>query len=431
MRQSIYNHTLRTTDGKVVIYNALSDNVLLLLPELHEIYENYMENPEEISRIHPDFFEALKGKGFIVEDSVDEYEEALKKVKEQERNEGRAQITINPTLDCNFRCWYCYEKHLSGSKMSDTVYASCLKFLEKTIKRDDIKHVVLSFFGGEPLLYYADIVKPLIEFSKACAETNGKNIDFYMTTNGFLLSESVVEDLSEIGVLIDFQIAIDGNEEGHNKIKFLKGGTGTYTTVIQNIIQIAKKGHPVTVRCNYSSDTIKSFVDVAEDLTEIASYENVTVSFHKIWQASESEQLEKDFAKVVDAFREKGFFLSISGGENWLCYADQRNNAVLNYDGRVYVCTARNFGENHVGILSENGDIAFNERYEQRFSVKYKSDTCKRCKIFPTCMQGCSQDVLEYKDINQCVRDNSPHAIEKVVKERVCRILPQARGMFS
>lgn len=415
----------------MIVYNALSDSLLFLLPELYEIYESNMGNPEKISRIHPDFFEALKKKGFLVEDSVDEYEEALKKVKEQERNEERAQITINPTLDCNFRCWYCYEKHLSGSRMSATVYASCLKFLEKTVKRDDIKHIVLSFFGGEPLLYYTDIVKPVIEFAKACAEAYNKSIDFYMTTNGFLLSESVVEDLSEIGVLIDFQIAIDGNEKRHNKIKFLESGDGSYATVVQNILRIVKKGHPVTIRCNYSSGTIKSFVDVADDLEEISSHENVMVSFHKIWQASESGQLEKDFAEVVRVFRKKGFRISIQGGENWLCYADQRNNAVINHDGRVYVCTARDFGENYVGVLNENGDIAFNERYEQRFSIKYRSDSCRMCKIFPLCMQGCSQDVWECTDRNQCVRDNSPHAIEKIINERVCRICPQAREMFS
>ena len=431
MRQSIYNHILKTNEGKVILYNALSDSLLFLLPELYEIYESNMGNLEKISHIHPDFFEALKEKGFLVEETIDEYEDALKKIKEQEKNEGRAQITINPTLDCNLRCWYCYEEHLANSRMDVSVYTSCLKFLEKTIKRNDIKHIVLSFFGGEPLLYYTDIVKPLIEFAKTCAETNKKSIDFYMTTNGFLLSDSVMEDLSKIGVLVDFQIAIDGDEERHNKIKFLKGGAGSYATVIQNILRAAQRGHTVTVRCNYSSDTIKSFVDVAEDLKGIASLENVTVSFHKIWQASESEQLEKDFKEVASVFRKKGFHISISGGENWLCYADQRNNAVINYNGRVYVCTARDFGENHVGVLNENGDIAFNERYEQRFSIKYKSDSCRLCKIFPLCMQGCSQNVLECADKNLCVRDNSPHSIEKTIKERVCRIVPQAREMFS
>ena len=431
MKPSVYNHTLRTTDDKIIVYNALSDSLLFLLPELYEIYESNMGNPEKISRIHPDFFEALKKKGFLVEDAIDEYEESLKKIKKQERNEGRAQITINPTLDCNFRCWYCYEDHLSSSRMNDSVYASCLKFLKKTIERSDIKHIVLSFFGGEPLLYYAEIVKPLIEFAKTCAEINNKSIDFYMTTNGFLLSESIVESLSKIGVLIDFQIAIDGNEKKHNKIKFLASGDGSYATVVQNILRIVKKGHPVTIRCNYSSGTIKSFVDVAEGLEEISSHKNVMVSFHKIWQVSESEQLEKDFAEVVRVFRKKGFRISISGGENWLCYADQRNNAVINYDGRVYVCTARNFGKNHVGVLDKNGNIVFNERYEQRFSVKYRSDSCRLCTIFPICMQGCSQNVLECVDKNLCVRDNSPYAIEKTIKERVCRIFPQAREMFS
>lgn len=72
------------------------------------------------------------------------------------------------------------------------------------------------------------------------------------------------------------------------------------------------------------------------------------------------------------------------------CYGDYARNYVINYNGDVFKCTARDFNEeNRIGILTENGEIAFNERALQRVrnSNTFECFSCRRLPICPICSQ--------------------------------------------
>ena len=61
-------------------------------------------------------------------------------------------------------------------------------------------------------------------------------------------------------------------------------------------------------------------------------------------------------------------FLVFSNDGRTTCYANKINSEVINYDGLVYKCTARDFSEkNDVGIMLEGGII------------KYKYDKIIKC----------------------------------------------------
>lgn len=57
----------------------------------------------------------------------------------------------------------------------------------------------INFFGGEPLLKFDDIIKPLVE-------KYHKEITFGITTNGVLLNEDIVDffKLYNVNVLLSF-----------------------------------------------------------------------------------------------------------------------------------------------------------------------------------------------------------------------------------
>lgn len=65
--------------------------------------------------------------GFIVDNTHKESQLYAIKVKEQLESDNHVRITINPTLDCNLKCWYCYEDHLKGSIMNDTTINNVVK----------------------------------------------------------------------------------------------------------------------------------------------------------------------------------------------------------------------------------------------------------------------------------------------------------------
>ena len=417
MKYSKYNYIIHLSNSKL-LFNTASDGLIVISPELYSILQN-TENPDSIGKIHPTFYKSLVDKKFIVENDKDEYQAVLEAIK-KETDSKCYHITVNPTLACNFRCWYCYQSHIAQSYMNDSILSATLLFIRNVLKDDATERIVLSFFGGEPLLYYNRIVRPIIESSLSYSEEIGKRIDYYMTTNGYLLSQKVVDDLARQNVTVDFQIPIDGDEDTHNKTKFLTNGKGTYDVIKANIFNAVEKGFPVTIRCNYTKDNIKSFKRVADDFKSLSNRENLELHFHKIWQERENAELSALFQNVIEYVRCTGFKVIDNSGQKGLCYADKERSITINYDGSLYKCTARDFKDsNRVGFLNESGVPVYNSNYDKRKNCKYKSTLCRECIIFPICMQTCSQNVLESANSNECVGDNSDSNIKKTILSRI------------
>jgi uncharacterized protein len=128
------------------------------------------------------------------------------------------------------------------------------------------------------------------------------------------------------------------------------------------------------------------------------------------------------FAKVI-AFKDKakafGFSLPrIKDYNNVLnsCYADKINQATINYNGDVYKCNARDFNEkNKEGVLTDDGQIAWNDRGKERVNIKMNNSPCLECSILPICGGGCSQVALENKDKDYCV-----HNFDESKKKMLC-----------
>lgn len=78
-------------------------------------------------------------------------------------------LFLNPTLECNFSCWYCYETHEKGY-MSEKMIEKIKKHIIYMIEKIHINSLTLSWFGGEPLLYFNEVVYPISLFAKEICE---------------------------------------------------------------------------------------------------------------------------------------------------------------------------------------------------------------------------------------------------------------------
>ncbi len=108
-------------EDKMVGYNGFTDEFLLLNPELYAIYDAISKTNDwlDLKEVHPDFFNHLLETGFIVSEQTNEVEKVKNVVREAEQEQEKSYIlTINPTMNCNFKCWYCYETHIKASKIS-------------------------------------------------------------------------------------------------------------------------------------------------------------------------------------------------------------------------------------------------------------------------------------------------------------------------
>ncbi len=304
--------------------------------------------------------------------------------------------------------------------MSQDVISKTKLFLEKTYNREEIKTVKLSFFGGEPLLRYDDVVVPLIAYVRSLSVATKKNLIIHITTNGFLLNDNRIKQLKELGVT-SFQITLDGNESHHNKVRFEKSHPNSYSTILQNLKTIARQGMTVILRINYTKENIDSIHDIINDINDIQPEckKNVIFSLNRVWQDktgnidNELDIIEKSIEKAdFESFHNFG-----DGHFQFACYADRHNEAVINFNGDVFKCNARDFKpENAEGILSDSGEIHWNEKYQQRLDCRFKNKPCFTCAMFPLCNGGCRQYVLEHSEKDFCLFDFSEEKKRKFVE---------------
>lgn len=386
MKYSKYNILIDGSEDTDIVYNSLSDKYIFLKKGL---WQTCLHNSGSSC------YKNLKNGGFIVEDNIDETQLCIEKARQIENDKTFTHLIINPTIDCNFRCWYCYEKHIP-SKMSKTIIDNIKRLIANSCKSSE--KLTISFFGGEPLIYYEDVMLPIIKSAKEITSENGVHFKTNCTTNGSLFSKTRIAELKNLNFNFA-QITLDGNREVHNKTRCYASGKGSYDKIIENIKELAKNQINITLRINYTKENIHSIADIPLDFKDLSAEEKkfIKVSFHKVWQEDEFESAEIETS--INAFIEAGFVASkfVLGS---YCYADLRNSTVINYNGDVYKCTAVDFEEEkRDGYLDSGGNIIWeNNSLENRMEAKFSNKSCLECNIFPICHGGCSSKPLQNGD---------------------------------
>lgn len=435
MKQSKYNCILQDNTG-MVIYNAATDQLVALTPQLANIFNEGKAAPEKIKAQHADLYDHLLQKGIFVCDDADETEAYIRKREEYERSSGEYTITINPTLACNMSCWYCYESHKNMPAMSADVKQSVLLLIDKLLADNKLKKLNLSFFGGEPLLYFDKVVVDIINHAKMQCKAFDAKLSIHFTTNAYLLTDNVLKQLE--GLDVSFQITIDGGKQVHDSVRKTKGGEPTYARIVEHIHQTLSHGFPVGVRFNYTAKSIPSFIDVVKDFSHLPQEQKqlVNFTFQRVWQDNEgdADQVGQQVEHIERAFEQAGLF--VNNAKSYIvpyCYADGVNTAVVNYNGDLFKCTARDFApKSKEGTLAADGTLRWNERLRKRMSIRHGSDTCLQCRIYPICHGGCSQMKLEAPDgISSCPKGYDDDKIQEIMEGRALYLLTSCKRQKS
>lgn len=425
MKQKLskYVHFFEERTSKI-LYNLATDSILRVDDKLSEAIQKNADDADVLRNIYPALYDALVKNNFIVASNVDETQCVIDQWKNCNDNLSVFRLTINPTLNCNLHCWYCYENHRGEKTMNEHTLNNLKAFIENTIKKKELSNFILDFFGGEPLLSFDKIVLPLIECMKKCCESYKKHGQIIFTSNGVLLSSNIFNKLDKYNQLfpIFFQITLDGNKEKHDQIRCDNKGKGTFDMIIKHVHQALKCGYSICVRLNYTNDNIDSFIDIISYFNDLTSKERnqIEFDFHKVWQDPYSVITENKVKKIIQQFEhEKLRIVTLNKYSAEFCIADKKNSMVINYNGCVYKCTAREFfNETREGELDGTGKIQTNNRYDQRMKIRFGNEFCRACKIFPICHGGCSQDKIEYSE-RHCVRNYTEEEKEEIIWGRL------------
>lgn len=424
MKLSKYSFVIKR-GSDYVLYNCWTEKMAVLEDRLREWLES--GDVDHIQDIHPEFYDYLLREQFIVDNEVNEAEEVIKKWKEEEEKGDSLNIIVNSTLDCNMRCWYCYEKHRENTNLTSETISALLNLIRKKVARPELKRVHIAFFGGEPLLSFEQSVWPLLFQADELCVQHCKLFSTSFVTNSYLLSENIISQLETLHLCntVSFQITLDGNEELHDKVRHLASGKGSYQRILSNIRMVLQHKMPVTLRLNCTGYNIRTFVDVVSDLKNLPQEDKnfVTIDFQRVWQDAPRTDVDMptEQKKLRELFLQERFRVNeLKHIDISRCYADKANDIVVNYNGDLYKCTARDFiPENSEGKLLPDGEMRWNEKRKLREQLKYGNQACMACRIYPLCHGSCSQVKIEAQGQSGCIRNYSDIYKTKVIRDRV------------
>lgn len=423
MKTSKFISRIPLSESRTLYFGALKD--------MYVVVEKDVDNrilSGDLAGLAPKVAEDLRTAGITVSDGFDEDAELVRLIDGIDGATDCLQITVNPTINCNFRCWYCYEDHVVGSKMDAGVMKSVAAYLERYLSENaGTSQFNLSFFGGEPLLYFKDNVRPLIEMCDAVCKAHSVEMTVHFTTNGFLLRPEVVGFLA--GYDTSFQITLDGGREFHDRTRCTGAGAGSFDTIVGNIRSSLSAGCHVLVRVNYTEENIDSVEDVIEEFRDLPedSKRGMRFDFQRVWQdvrEANKETIENKIGAYISDAKDAGLFATSHLVQDYVrnsCYGDKYNYLLVNYNGDLYKCTARDFAKTPpLGHLNPDGTATWHspEYNERRRHAKFQRQACKDCRIAPLCAGGCRQKAMEHPDDGTCLHGYSEAHKDEIVLNR-------------
>jgi len=146
-------------------------------------------------------------------------------------------LVLNVNTGCNLSCTYCYKEDLAspdqGRRMDE---ATAIRAFELLLERAQARERVnLVFFGGEPLSNMP-LIRRLVDYGERRGAALGKTVDFSLTTNATLLTEALVDWLSEhrVGVTV----SMDGPKALHDRNRRTVAGKGSYDLVARKVAML-------------------------------------------------------------------------------------------------------------------------------------------------------------------------------------------------
>lgn len=398
MKTSHYNIYTKNKNN-VICYNTKYDSFCLLS---HPDAELLKHDLQKLSEQSPKAYEDLVKNRFIIEDEADEYQELCKEYDASINSPYVYHLTLLPSLDCNLRCWYCFEKHIQGSHLTAENSQAILEHVKQLFDHNpDLSSLRVELFGGEPLLYFKEELYPLLSQIKQYVTTQQKHVSFFFVTNAVCITPDTLPLFDELNA--SFQISIDGYKDRHDRIKYMpETQEGTYDNMIRTIYALTEQlgSTYINLRINYDDETLPYMKNLIKDLIDVDRHK-ISIHLERVWQTGTFMNYDNEELKsVINLWMLNGFKVSYMNmaRRSYSCKASVKNQCVISYDGAVYKCSGRDFTTEHQdGVLLPDGHIQWNQpKLDKRLAiVTYDNDMCRTCKFLPLCWGPCCQKQLE------------------------------------
>jgi uncharacterized protein len=296
MRPSMFNVRVPLPSGEVFLMNTLSDAQMLVSRDVVALLDRMAAGGETRRDADQDeAVELLAENGFLVADRHADLQRLEEQFAGFHADSSQLRVTILTTLQCNFACEYCYqgdgaEGQMSGGRMSAATAAQVSEWIGRQIERVGPERLVLTFFGGEPLLN-TPVMFDIAEQCHRIAQAHGIRLILNLITNGLLLSTEIVDRLIPLG-LTGVKVTLDGDRETHDRARPMRGGQGTFDRIIERVRQVSPRV-PVAIGGNFDAAAVDRFPALldfiaAQDFRQRIS----TVTFKPVIRTTEPESAQ-------------------------------------------------------------------------------------------------------------------------------------------
>lgn len=277
-------------------------------------------------------------------------------------NPHELHLIILPTEKCNFRCLYCYEDHVKG-RMSDATVSAICQYLSRNTP--ELKHLTIDWFGGEPLLGL-NVIRRINAHALSLAKDQKFWFRSGMTTNAYLLTPNVFDELTALGVN-QFQITLDGPKDLHDTTRIQTNGQGSFDRIWSNLqyMKTSSAAFDVLLRVHLTRSNFSRIPELAELISaEFGGDPRFKIFLKPIknlgGEGSAFAKQEAVFDGEAEA-RRLETELKI-GSEFWqpnaICHASKFNSWIFRADGAVAKCTtALDDPINRLGTIRDDGTL--------------------------------------------------------------------------
>lgn len=341
------------------------------------------------------------------------------------------------TQQCNFRCKYCcfsgqYKgmRIHSNKSMSHETLIDAINYVRSHAKK--YSPIFLSFFGGEALLRKDEIDYAI----KVLSGFYGERISFDLSTNGFLLTDSVVDWICSFDRL-NISVSIDGCKVVHDRNRKLINGCDTFDYIYNNLTRF-KQRFPLQyndkVRLLLTIGSLKDVELIGESFSSLKPLiganklfvSHIIPNFEQNNMYRDSFEEKYQFCKkalehyrngvtdiytiLLEELLKKTMFKanlnnykSISLGT---CL-DEMYSTYISTDGQIYAC--EKFCENQfIGNIWQGIDANLARKMSIKYSLR-KSVLCGNCSVIEycnRCLTDLKYSTKEMRFICQDIKEN-------------------------
>jgi len=398
MKPSQFNLlTEHAETGDLLVFNTRNGALLAFPPEVSQAVRAALSSGDT-DGVDDTVASALVDNEIIVTPDRNEVDEVLARVALGIEDQNRLDVFLLPNMNCNFACPYCYEEH-RPSQMEPDVEDRVIGWFEEMAPL--FKVVLVSWFGGEPLLSYRQLLRMQTKIRQIC-DQSGTIFNSHITTNGYLLSEERANALVAQD-LLSYQVTIDGPPDVHNGSRILRGDGDSFERVFGNVNSLAAN-HPNTnikLRVNFDPETLTRVPELlemfAEDIRPQLHLVLERIFGNNLFIGKGPTQVARETEEMYAVARDLGFAVTttpLDPGKLTYCYADRENQFLFTHTGDVFKCTVSEFdSKDRLGYLSETGAIVWDGKgYEDWMGVPAVDAECRTCTYLPMCMGGCRKN---------------------------------------